>query len=835
MKKIIPFTFVMLFFMGLLLVPQVSDSTISQDLREESVSILSEGVERNVRVAIYDESNTSLSAVSYTACPWFTNNIQPTADLLTNAGYDVSLVTTDDILNHELLTLHYDVFVLVNNVPLDPVYDYVYEFWLGGGGMMSFNGGMGFLMHSGIFSPDTAGVDEFGGEWVYLYQMAPPIENYTIVNRHPTAQDYHIGDIVPSYINDSVIWNPAYSGYSNAHEFTPIADPVTTPGLGFMVAVEPDGRAGGRAIQIPCNGSYIEPGMESIIVDSVDWLTPRPKGRIVFDLSHIPRLGVDPWDTMTAFPDRYSDARDLLEMRGYTFDKLYGKASGNLTMTRLSSYDMLILVAPDFNYTASEVTAVQNWVSAGGGLLVLSEGLQSGPFLEASAQINSLMDGLDLQLADVPATSHTALFTLTPLSEGCTSISHLGNGFVNYSGNGFEISYEDSNTIVAGTHFGEGRAILAPDINFPENSQMGTPSNENLMKNIVNWLTAATADVLVYVNNLDLSNPYEGPVVAALNDLGIPFYLTASDSYMNLSLYSQQWGLVILDSAWPGVGPYLDDISSYLDTGGDLLVSWHMMHVYTSHPLYSRIGFGYAENYPNQQPFYIWTPSHGIFNYPNDYGALNFTPGYDIGDEGDLMTVYANATALAGLNETVQPGNATIVLGLGGQVLWNSYLIDQLTGDLDDSTYTDDFELWENEIAFMLQPSIDHPADVEYEEGATGNSIVWTPSSHTPWNYVIKRDSVTVESGGWNGGSLSIIIDGLANGTYVYEITVFDNVGYSASDSVNVIVTEAPPTTPTTPTTGPGVPLDPTTLLIIAAAAGVVIVIVLVVVMRKKK
>ncbi|MHA1943955.1 MAG: hypothetical protein ACW96M_06130, partial [Candidatus Thorarchaeota archaeon] len=84
----------------------------------------------------------------------------------------------------------------------------------------------------------------------------------------------------------------------------------------------------------------------------------------------------------------------------------------------------------------------------------------------------------------------------------------------------------------------------------------------------------------------------------------------------------------------------------------------------------------------------------------------------------------------------------------------------------------------------------------------------------------------------WNGGPLSIGIDGLANGTYVYEITVFDNVGYSASDSVLVNVTEP---APTTPTTGPGIPLDPTTLLIIAAVAGVVIVIVIVVVIRKKK
>jgi len=332
------------------------------------------------------------------------------------------------------------------------------------------------------------------------------------------------------------------------------------------------------------------------------------------------------------------------------------------------------------------------------------------------------------------------------------------------------------------------------------------------------------------VDNLDLADPYYAPAVYALNDLGVPFYLTYSDYYMNLSLYSEQWDLVILDSCWPGINPYFDDFSAYLDTGGQLIVSWHMMHVYSSDPLFSRIGFGYADNYPDSQPFYIWSAGHGIFNTPNDYGALNFTQGYDIGEEGDLMTVYANATALAGLNETVQPGNATIVLGLGGQVLWNGYLLDQLTGDVDDSTYEDAFELWENEIAFMMRPTINHPTDVEYEEGATGNNIQWNPSSDRPWNYIIEQDSVTVASGTWDGGPLSISIDGLDNDTYVYEITVFDTAGYSASDSVLVNVTAAPPTTP-----GPGFPLDMTTLLIIIAAAGVVVVVVLVVLMRKKK
>ena len=102
-------------------------------------------------------------------------------------------------------------------------------------------------------------------------------------------------------------------------------------------------------------------------------------------------------------------------------------------------------------------------------------------------------------------------------------------------------------------------------------------------------------------------------------------------------------------------------------------------------------------------------------------------------------------------------------------------------------------------------------------------------------DYLIERDSVLVEHEPWDGGPISINVDGLANGTYVFVIAVHDIVGYSAVDEVIVTVTE-PATSPTTTPTGPPPPpLDPTLLLIIGIAAAGVIVIVLVLIMVKKK
>lgn len=89
-------------------------------------------------------------------------------------------------------------------------------------------------------------------------------------------------------------------------------------------------------------------------------------------------------------------------------------------------------------------------------------------------------------------------------------------------------------------------------------------------------------------------------------------------------------------------------------------------------------------------------------------------------------------------------------------------------------------------------PTIDSPADVPYDEGATGNSISWNPSDLNPISYVIYKDGVPVKSGSWNSSSetISISVDGLAVGTYSYVLEVTDIGSRTASDTVAVIVSD---------------------------------------------
>jgi hypothetical protein len=106
-------------------------------------------------------------------------------------------------------------------------------------------------------------------------------------------------------------------------------------------------------------------------------------------------------------------------------------------------------------------------------------------------------------------------------------------------------------------------------------------------------------------------------------------------------------------------------------------------------------------------------------------------------------------------------------------------------------------------------PLIDSPSDIEYEYLTTGNEIIWIPSDPNPDSYSIFRNGTIVGSGGWNGSSISIIVDWLIPGVYEYILIVYNIGGSFASDTVMVTVklpvttTGTSTTTITTTTTSP--------------------------------
>ncbi|MFQ5833436.1 MAG: hypothetical protein ACE5H4_12075 [Candidatus Thorarchaeota archaeon] len=118
-------------------------------------------------------------------------------------------------------------------------------------------------------------------------------------------------------------------------------------------------------------------------------------------------------------------------------------------------------------------------------------------------------------------------------------------------------------------------------------------------------------------------------------------------------------------------------------------------------------------------------------------------------------------------------------------------------------------------------PTLNHPADIEYVQGQTGNIITWSPSDQYPASYQILLDGSILRSGTWNSTAENIVevVDGHAVGEYNYTIVVADVRGNTAVDEVTVTV--LPP------------PFDPLIAVIAIAAAGVVLMIVAVAIRRR--
>ncbi|MHA1930280.1 MAG: hypothetical protein ACTSV2_17045 [Candidatus Thorarchaeota archaeon] len=828
MKRVTPLLLVTLFLAGLFIAP-VGMQSVNGSPNETTIQIENEIFEptgildKEFRVALFNTTNSTKPG--YVSGGINLNNTE-FYDVLVAAGYQVTRITLQDIQNKELLTANYDVLVLSDLCPPENITELVKDFWEGGGGILSLDTAIEYLGYAGILPRESIGDN---GEAIYWDYVNNDIG--VINERHPVTKSYNQDEEI-NYFNANFAmydWS-AMVATSNGADYVALAhDNDSTNGVIALAADAQD--MGGKVVQIGIPGNLGSPDWHDMIIDAVEWLTPVPKARIAFDFTHNPYYGVDTGDPSRYFSgDRFADLRDALVTRSYTFDKLFMSTEGNLTPERLAPYDLLIINTPGINFTVSEIAAVNTWVAGGGGLLLMGE---ATTFNNDNFNLNYLMRDFDIKINTTQSYSPTTIITtekiIHPLTEGTTTVEFSGGTYINTTGNAVAIWCQLDNILAGAQQIGQGRVVLIGDINLL-GSALANSDNERFGINIANWLTSGDAEVLLFVNEPDSPNYYRTPVSLALNDLGISNHLTFTQTYFNISLNIQSWNLVIVDVPWFLITiDFYEEIAEYVEAGGRLLMSTYTVDNFPDTRLWPLLGFNFSDDMPDTVPVHIWDAGHGIFNIPNDYGAGNFTPIRDYNDEGDLLNVFDNATSLAGLSATVDSSESIIVLRDDGQTLYNGYLIDQFTGDFDDSTYPDNFELWENQIAFMMRPTIDSPTDIEYEVGDTGNELTWISDSEIPFEYTITLDTTEIENAAWDGSNILVNVDGLDVGNYTYEVTVFDTAGYSTTDIVIVSVLPGPETTTDVP---PPLDLTMIMLIVIVAIAGLVIVIII---MKKKK
>ena len=743
--------------------------------------------ERSIRIAVYDEPDTSLpdyggglpsGELQYTG--------PEVAAMLTSFGYQVTLLDLHDIYEHQLMTADFDVFVLADSLPRENITNMIREYWMGGGAIFAMDSSIDFLCYFGLLS------DSFGGfgNGTYFDYVGSDI---TINSRHPVTQAYQPGDTLDVNLDDYAAWNWTFlQERSYADDLTLLAHSEGNEEIATAVAYDPSDR-GGKIVTLSYSFAYSLPEIHQLMADAIDWLCPRPKGRILFDLSHYSYYPVDPWDNTGLTGSRYMALRDDLVSRHYTFDKYYG---GNFTAENLAPYDMLIINTPETVFFESEVVVVTDWIAGGGGLFILGD---NNAFTQENTNLNYLLSNFSLWINTAEIYTifgfTTTDFELHPTTEGVGGVYFSGGCYVNYTGNAYPIVWDDSNAVVAGQEFGLGRVILAGDINYLS-SYIDDNDNHQFGINTANWLTSGTAEVLLYVDTAwhdPNTNLYQGPAAQALNDLGISFQLTFNSVFFELSLYQKEWDLVIVDNINYGITSIFDDLLDYLEFGGQLIISTWLYSSSLGTALWDYVGFDYVgPNFSPPPDIHLWeTDSILLSSYGADTIVTN--ADFDFGTECGNLTVYNNATALAGLSPSPSTTNASIILGAGGNAIANGMLISMYANDTDDSTYRDSFEIWRDEIAYLMfdpELSTNNPADIQYEAGTTGHEITWTSSSNDPGHYTVLRDGSVIDSGQWDGYSITIDIDGNDPGTYIYEVAASHILGHTVTDSVEVVVVD---------------------------------------------
>ncbi|MHA1187266.1 MAG: hypothetical protein ACTSSK_10410 [Candidatus Heimdallarchaeota archaeon] len=481
-----------------------------------------------LRVAIYNEPNTTAPTYAATHGGALNNNMTRIMEVLSLRDHITPyVITAAQIEDFHLTTANYDVLILIDNHPREGIVNDILDFWLAGGGILAMDGSALFLNYFGVLPPESAGSDGYGVYWNYV------TSDMNITTRHPVSKDYQLADEIP--INyDYLKWDwTALQGSIIGPDLTMVANAPTDSNRVTALAFDPTDRGGKIATIAWDLMGYNHENLSSMILDACDWLAPRAKAKIAFDYGHLPRRTIDPWDTISPYPDSYVELRDHLVSIGYTVDKLYKPIfSDTLTLPRLEQYDMLVILSPDGDFNANERTAVEIWVGDGGSLLVMGDN-HIASFIDPNLRINQLLSPFDLSMYEANAGITTILtndhkLPLTSNCDGGLSINYAG--YVNYTGDAFPIWQDGpaANYAVAGQEYGEGRIILISDINWCESgAYLATADNLDFVRNAVEWLTAATAKVLVYLDwGVTSSNFYKAPIARALNDLGVKYYLT---------------------------------------------------------------------------------------------------------------------------------------------------------------------------------------------------------------------------------------------------------------------------------------------------------------------
>jgi len=188
--------------------------------------------------------------------------------------------------------------------------------------------------------------------------------------------------------------------------------------------------------------------------------------------------------------ENYLSLYQFLSLKGFAFDEL---TTGTISSQVLSSYRILVVIDPEYDFSNSEITDIHNWVAYGGKLLVI---VDSG----YPDSIDTLMAPYGVQMTGwYSGTGTTTNIVDHTITENVDSI---------YYNRAWELDVTSPSQALAWTAeyltllSATTNVVVIGDSNLMDNSYLENTDNKQLMLNIFNFMKNSASSVSITGNKI---------------------------------------------------------------------------------------------------------------------------------------------------------------------------------------------------------------------------------------------------------------------------------------------------------------------------------------------
>jgi hypothetical protein len=202
---------------------------------------------------------------------------------------------------------------------------------------------------------------------------------------------------------------------------------------------------------------------------------------------HSARAGTILWDDShdtdsDELSGNFSAFAATMATAGHTLVELNGSA-GAITPAALSGFDAFFLWDAETALTSSEITTLQNFVAAGGGLFVAYD---VGTHLASN---NALLAPYGLSLSTTASAASVSGFVPHPVTAGITTVDTALGGIVGTTGSAIDLTLANGSNNILAVSAGPQRVVVFGDTDTFK-TRLANVDNRALVINIANYTAA---------------------------------------------------------------------------------------------------------------------------------------------------------------------------------------------------------------------------------------------------------------------------------------------------------------------------------------------------------